>query len=208
MVILIYLGLNTATVAAVDVLLENPWEYSARPIMISSTCKKETGAQHVNLIKTILTATKNQKQCGRVSYYMVCIASDEESKHGKALILLTMNTMLKVDFSIYEQLCPLCFMNYLIGSDDITADKDFKHVFKHQRNLMMQNKEIFIQGFCITPPILCAHLQSNSVSSFQLCTLLNPNDKQDVVLEYLLLKKILSLPATSSGSDPSFSQAH
>jgi hypothetical protein len=64
-----------------------------------------------------------------------------------------MNTTLKEDSPIYEQLRPLDFMNYLVGSDDITADKDFKHVFKHvfkqQRNLMMRNKR-FIQGFCIT----------------------------------------------------------
>ena len=98
--------------------------------MISGTCKKETGAQHANLIKTILTATENQKQRGGVSYHTVCIASDGESKRGEALVRLTMNTTLQADSPIYEQLCPLHFMNYLVGSNDITADKDFKHVFK------------------------------------------------------------------------------
>jgi hypothetical protein len=175
--------------------------------VISGTCKRETGAQHANLIKTILTATENQKKCGGVLYRTVSIASDGESKRGQALVRLTMNTTLKADSPIYEQLCPLRFMNYLVGSDDITADKDFKHVFKRQRNLMMRNKGILIQGFCITPPILRAHLQSNGVSSFRLRALLNPNDKQDVVLGYSLLKEIWSLPAASSGSDPSFSRA-
>lgn len=118
--------------AAIGVLSENPCEYSARPIMISGTCKKETGAQHANLIRTIVTATENQKQrCGG-SYRTVCIASDGESKCGEALVRLTMNTTLKEDSPIYEQLRPLDFMNYLVGSDDITADKDFKHVFKRQ----------------------------------------------------------------------------
>jgi hypothetical protein len=175
--------------------------------MISGTCKKETGAQHANLIKTILTATENQRQRGRASYRTVCIASDGESKRGQALVRLTMNTTLKVDSPIYEQLRPLPFMNYLVGSDDITADKDFKHIFKRQRNLMMRNKGIFIQGFCVTPPILRAHLQSNGVSSFRLRALLNPNDKQDVILGYSLLKEIWSLPAAPSGSNPSFLRA-
>ena len=155
----------------------------------------------------MLTATQNQSQCCGEVYHTVCIASDGESKCGKALVHLTMNTTLSVDSPIYEQLRPLDFLNYLVGTDDITADKDFKHVFKWQRNLMMRNKGILIQGFCITPLILRAHLQSNGVSSFRLRALLNPNDKQDVVLGYSLLKEIWSLPAASSGSDPSFMRA-
>lgn len=193
--------------AAIGVLSETPCKYSAHPIMISWTCKKETSAQHANLIRTIVTTTENQKQhCGG-SYCTVCIASDGESNCGKALVCLMMNTALKEDSPIYEQLCPLNFMNYFVDSDDIMADKDFKHVFKCQQNLMMQNKGIFIHGFCITPPILPAHLQSNGVSSFRLCALLPPNDKQYVVLRYLLLKEIWSLPAASSDSDPTFTQA-
>ncbi|KAI9511488.1 hypothetical protein F5148DRAFT_968145, partial [Russula earlei] len=37
------------------VLSENPCEYSTCPIMILGTCKRKTGAQHANLIRTILT---------------------------------------------------------------------------------------------------------------------------------------------------------
>lgn len=69
---------------------------------------------------------------------------------------------------------------------------------------MMRNKGIFIQRFSITPPILRPQLQSNGVSSFLLRALLNPNDKQDLVLGYSLLMEIWSLPAASPDSDPSF----
>ena len=55
------------------------------------------------------------------------------------------------DSPIYEHVRQLRFMNLLVGHDDVTADKDFKHIFKRQQNLMMRNKGIFIQGFCITP---------------------------------------------------------
>lgn len=98
-------------------------------------------------------------------------------------------------------------MNLLVGEDNITADKDFKHVFKRQRNLMMRNKGIMIQGLCITPAILRIHLQSNGVSAARLRSLLNPNDKQDVVLGYSLLSEIWSLPAASSESSPEFVRA-
>jgi hypothetical protein len=74
---------------------------------------------------------------------------------------------------------------------------------------MMRNRGIFIQGFCITPSILCNHLQSNGVSTARLHSLLNPNDRQDVVLGYSLLKEIWSLPPTSDTTDstPSFLRA-
>ena len=69
---------------------------------------------------------------------------------------------------IYPQLQPLEFMNQLVSPDDITADKDFKHVIKHQHNIFMCNKGVKIQGFCITPAILQLHLNSNGISSHRL----------------------------------------
>jgi hypothetical protein len=191
------------------VLSEDPREYSARPILFSGTCKKETGIEHTRLIQTVLTAAENQSRRNKAFYRTVCIASDGEAKRGDALVRLTMGRNLNKDSPIFEYLGHLRFMNLLVGPDDITADKDFKHVFKRQRNLMMRNKGIFIQGFCITPSILRNHLQSNGVSSARLRSLLNPNDRQDVVLGYSLLKEIWSLPPISESANisPSFSRA-
>lgn len=189
-------------------LSKKPREYSICPIMFSGTCKKETGTQHAKLIQTLLTASENQKKHGGVTYCTVSIASDREAKCGDTLVHLTMNSTLSSDSPIYEQLKGLKFMNFLVGPNDIMADKDFKHVFKCQQNLMMHNKGIITEGFCITPSILHIHLQSNGISSFRLRALLNLNDQQDVVLSYSLLKEIWSLPATPAGSDPTFLRAH
>lgn len=177
--------------------------------MFSGTCKKETGVEHARLIQTLLTAAENQRHRNAAFYRTICIASDGEAKRGDALVRLTMNRDLHRDSPIYEHVGQLRFMNLLVGCNDITADKDFKHVFKRQRNLMMRNKGIFIQGFCITPSILRNHLQSNGVSTARLRSLLNPNDRQDVVLGYSLLKEIWSLPPTSDTTDstPSFLRA-
>ena len=108
---------------------------------------------------------------------------------------------------IYLQLLPLRFMNHLVGPDDITANKDFKHIFKHQRNLLMCNKGILIQGFCITSTILHLQLKSHRIPSHWLRSLLNPNDKQDIVLAYSFLKEVWSLPLPPAGSSPVFTQA-
>ena len=108
---------------------------------------------------------------------------------------------------IYTQLKPLIFLNLLVGEDDITADKDFKHIFKRQHNLMLQNKGFIIEGFFITPSILRGQLQANGVPLHQIRSLLNPNNKQDVVLGYSLLKKIWSLPAASETTNYMFGHA-
>jgi len=41
------------------------------------------------------------------------------------------------DSPIYAQLRPLELMNLLIGPDDLTADKDPKHIIKCQWNIFM-----------------------------------------------------------------------
>ena len=146
---------SEATIAGLGTLSEIPHEYSVQPIMFSGTCKRERGPHHARVIQAILNATNNvntQKNC---SYCTVCIASNGEAKRGDALVILTMTSQLSASLPIYGQLSSLKFMNHLVGPDDITADKDFKHVFKHQQNLLMRHKGVLIQGFfCVTPTIL------------------------------------------------------
>ena len=198
---------SEATVAGIGVLSEIPREYAVRPIMFSGTCKRETGQHHARMIQTVLAATMKANVRKNMTYRTVCIASDGEAKRGDALVILTMASQLSADSPIYDQLSPLRLMNHLVGPDDLTADKDFKHVFKRQRNLLMRNRGILIQGFCITPPILRKQLDSHNVSSHRISSLLNPNDKQDVVLAYSLLKEVWSLPPPPPGSTPAFSRA-
>ena len=207
--LLIYfnLGIEQATVATIGVLSSEPREYAVRPVLFSGTCKMETSEQHARLVKTVLEACNGQSKRNNLTYRTVSIASDGEAKRGDALVILTMISQLSERSPIYPLLRPLELMNLLVGTDDITADKDFKHVIKRQRNIFMRNKGVEIQGFCITPSILRLHLQSNNVSSHRLRSLLNPNNKQDVVLAYSLLKEIWSLPPPPPTSSPSFARA-
>ena len=142
-----------------------------------------------------------------VTYHTVSIASDGESKRGDALVEITMRWSLSPTSPIYTQLQPLRFLNLLVREDDITADKDFKHIFKRQHNLMLRNKGFLIDGFCITPSILRGQLQANGVPSHQIRSLLNPNDRQDVILSYSLLKEIWSLPPDPKTSNYMFGHA-
>ena len=198
---------SEATVAGIGTLSEIPREYSVRPIMFLGTCKRETGPQHARVIQMVLDAANNVNTQKDRTNRTVCIASDGEAKRGDALVILTMSSQLSASSPLYTQLFPLKLMNHLVGPDDITADKDFKHIFKRQRNLLMRHKGVLIQGFCITPAILQMHLNSHGIPSHRLWSLLNPNDKQDVVLAYSLLKEIWSLPPPPAGSSPSFARA-
>ena len=193
--------------AAIGVLSSEPREYAVRPVMFSGTCKKETSEEHARLVKTVLEACNKQNKRNNAIYRTVCIASDGEAKRGDALVIQTMVSELSPDSPIYTHLRPLEFLNLLVGPDDITADKDFKHIIKRLRNAFMRAKGVEILGFCITQSILRSHLESNGVSSPRLRSLLNPNDKQDVVLAYSLLKEIWSLPSPPPDNDPTFALA-
>jgi hypothetical protein len=170
--------------------------------MFSDTCKKEKSDEHARLIKTLLEACNRQKIRGNAMHRTICIASDGEAKREDALVILTMTSKLSLGSPIYAQLQPLEFINLLVGPDDITADKDPKHIIKRQCNVFMCKKGVEVLGFCIT-----LHLEANGVLSHRLRALLNPNDKQDVVLAYSLLKEIWSLPPPPPHCSPPFAQA-
>ena len=138
----------------------------------------------------------------------MCIASDGEAKCGDTLVIQAMLSKLSIDSPIYMLLRLLEFLNLLVGPDDITVDKDFKHIIKCQQNIFMRSKGIEILGFCITLAILCSQLKHNGVSTHRLGSLLNPNNKQDVILAFSLLQAIWSLPPPPAGCDPAFALAH
>ncbi|KAJ7204890.1 hypothetical protein B0H12DRAFT_1035223, partial [Mycena haematopus] len=74
-----------ATVAALGAISENPREYSARPILFSSDCKKESGAQHAtNILRPLVTAVNNKSERGNTKFRLVSVASDGESRRGTA----------------------------------------------------------------------------------------------------------------------------
>lgn len=99
-------------------------------------------------------------------------------------------------------------MNLLVGDNDLTADKDYKHVVKHLQNLLLQKMGSMVNGVYITPALLCFHLKENKVSKIRLDYLLNPLDHQNVPLCYSLLKEEWSLPDPGLSNALSFVVAH
>ena len=99
--------------------------YSALPALISGQCGQETGREHAAIIQTTINGI------AKSNLRTISIASDGESRHGKALIQLMFKKELEISSPIYPILSVLPLMNLEVGDDDVTADKDYKHIFKH-----------------------------------------------------------------------------
>jgi hypothetical protein len=96
--------------------------------------------------------------------------------------------------------------NLEVGDDDITADKDYKHIFKWLRNLLLRDKGLYVQGVHIKPAMIRSHFASNNLTLTRIDYLLNPNDRQDVKLACDLLQNVWSLPDPPTDALPGFHQ--
>ena len=157
--------------------------YSVHPILISGSCKRETASDH--------TASNNQNL---TKLQVISLASDGESHRGKALANLTYIASLAPSFPIYYQLIHLDLMDHFVGPDDITTDKDYKHIFKWLRNAILCKNGCIVHSVHLTYALVSKHLKDSGFSDTHIKYVLDPSNKQDVVLVYGLLKDLWSLP--------------
>ncbi|KAJ7834961.1 hypothetical protein B0H14DRAFT_3708784 [Mycena olivaceomarginata] len=195
---------SEATVVALGALSRDPRMYNPRPICISGTCKAEKGRQHANLLRKLLEAIQSRKVHGNITYRDVSVGSDGEATRGLALALEFMKHSLAPSSPIYPLLKPLQFMNLQVGPDDITPDKDYRHVIKALRSLLMRRMGTNILGFEIVPAVIKQHLRDVGLTEERIHALLNPNDRQDVDLTYSLLKEIWTLPDAPPNASPPY----
>jgi len=69
------------------------------------------------------------------------------------LVQFTFKKKLNPDSLIYDQLTCLPMMNLKVGDDDVTADKDYKHIFKRIRNLVLCDAGLWSLGCHLKPPV-------------------------------------------------------
>ena len=117
-----------ATVATIGALTRNHHEYIACPFLISAMCKSEDANVHVELLSLAWKACKQKKGMTKGKVY--CLASDGKSRYGKALVTLTEHTPLSPTSPLFLHLGQLPLLNLMVGEDEITSDKDYKHVMK------------------------------------------------------------------------------
>jgi len=187
------------------VLTDDHRVYPARAILASGDCKRESGFEHSKLIQTVMNGINAQRVKTKIR--VVSLASDGEARRGSAFASLTFKYKLSPESPIHALLSPLIFMDFHVGDDDITCDKDWKHIFKRFRNLLLRPRGVVVIGFRIKPHIIRDHLRSAEVSAEHINSLMNPKDQQDVKLAFDMLKDIWTLPRESSHKSPGFQQA-
>ncbi|KAN0137688.1 hypothetical protein V8E53_004513 [Lactarius tabidus] len=189
---------HEATVGALGLLCNNARLYCARPFLISGSCKKESAEDHTVLIQTALNAINRLKSLSKAR--VVCIALDGEARQGKALVQLTFKHILSTSSPIYTWLSACTLLNLHVGDNEMTCDKDWKHAgAKRPRNALLHEKGILVFGTWVTPSVLQSHLLEAGHKSEHIRAVLNPDDKQDVMLAYILLCDVWTLPELPSG---------
>lgn len=119
--------------------------------------------------------------CAPNCIFAVCVSSDGETRRGSSLVNLTFKKPLPPSSPIYHQLKDLTFMDLHVGDDNLTCDKDWKHIDKRIRNALLRPRGFVVQGIRITPAIIERTL---------LLPIINPQ-----YLQYRVLSVISSLMA-------------
>jgi hypothetical protein len=101
---------------------------------------------------------------------------------------------------MYPLLKPLTFLNLHVGDDELTCDKDWKHVFKQWRNLLLCQRGVVVNKVRIIPDIIREQFRLAGLSAEHIRSLFNPEDQQDIKMAFNMLKDIWSLSRTSTNS--------
>ena len=161
---------------------------------------------HTVLLQTVVDTANVKKD--KTNVRLVSLASDGESCRGKALAKLTYIAPLAPTSPIHVHLIHLELLDLFIDTNDITANKDYKHMFKRLRNTLLREKESIVHGVRLTCGLICKHLQDIGHSDAHIEHVLNLTDKQDVMPAYTLLKDLWSLPPAHPDSNQTYTKVH
>ena len=164
---------------------------------MSGDCKRESGQEHAEVLNTVLKGVDTLKE--KTKIHVISIASDGETRRGSAFIQLTFKYKLAPESPIYAS-SPL-LPNLFVGDDDLTCDKDYKHVFKRFRNLFVWPRGVTLNQRRIMPDTMTNQFKSEGLSADHIRSQFNPDDKQDMKIAPDMLKDIWSLPRVSESTN-------
>ena len=114
--------------ATIGALTRSHHQYSAHPFLISTTCKSKDAHAHMNLLSLAWRACNQIR--GMTKGRVYSLASDGELRHQKALVALMEHMPLSLTSPLFAYLGSLQLLNLMVGEDELTSDKDYKHVMK------------------------------------------------------------------------------
>lgn len=179
-------------------------DYSPVCIVLSPSCKKETGEELATWVARVLDAYRDHP-CGEEVHGPIwTLATDGEASFRSARFALCMCEDLDRDCSLGRKLYALKGLNCQTGPRTILATCDPKHVIK--RFASMIRSPTFIQVFDTT--ITAAHIRHYlatvpGMSEQTVTDLMDPADKQNVPKAVSLiraLKRVADSPAPISST--------
>lgn len=189
---------SEATVIALGAFSKHGREYSSRVIAASGTCKREDATTHRAMLERVVETSREALK--DVKHRVYCVSSDGEARRGRALAEMTLKHELPSTSPIHVELKGLRLFNRLVGDDDLTSDKDYKHIIKRFPSALMRLAGMCIDGTILTTSIIKQHLVHEGMDKRTADALLNPADKQDVIGAYRLLMAIARLPPNATAS--------
>ena len=90
----------------------------------------------------------------------------------------------------------------MVGDQDITSDKDYKHIMKWLRHAHLRPRGVQVGSTQIMPSVLRSQLESVGTSVGCLNNLLNVADKQDITTMFNLMQLIWTLSPPSPMDNP------
>ncbi|KAG6819279.1 hypothetical protein H0H93_013480 [Arthromyces matolae] len=190
-----------ATIVAIAPVA-NMLHYYPIPLILSGTCKAETGQQLANWISQFVEFYHNHEQGEQLHGPIFSFASDGASSFRLARFLLFMKHAVEPDSPLGKILYPLDGLNCFTGPYGILGTCDFKHVIKRFATLLRRMAGIKVGDVTIMPSHVESELQL-FMSAADASTLLDPADKQDVPKAVRLIQVLLKLDKESATKDPS-----
>ncbi|THH30616.1 hypothetical protein EUX98_g3584 [Antrodiella citrinella] len=168
--------------------------YSAVPIVLSASCKAETGEELKALLLLIMAVWKKHPNGAAKHGPIRTIATDGEASFRLARHLIGTASTLDPTSDLGKAAAPLVGLNLRVGEDDVVSTCDPKHIIKRFATLSRNPNGIMLHDVNISCLHIFRHLQDipelNAETARQL---LDPADKQNVPKAVRLFQELKGL---------------
>ncbi|KAF8173571.1 hypothetical protein K438DRAFT_2051185 [Mycena galopus ATCC 62051] len=186
--------------------------YGARPVLISSTCKKGTWKDCLRTMLTVAEAWKRSPDGEARHGPLLSVASDGDPKRRVAIFVMCMHSEILPGNPLYPFVENLPGLNRRVGKDNLTEDFDPKHELKRLCTSLCSPQGVAVKGVCINRDLLLHWLERLPATDWSETTihaLLNPKDAQSVSRAVKLLLSIVALGTLDADDfDPTEAAEH
>ncbi|KAJ6599974.1 hypothetical protein DFH09DRAFT_1271514 [Mycena vulgaris] len=170
--------------------------YGAKPVFMGPSCKKGGWRDCLRTMETVVEAWKRSPH-GEIKHGpILSVAADGDPRRGAALFVMCMHTEIIPGNPLYPFICNLPGLNRMVGKDNLTKDKDPKHLKKRIRTTFCSPEAVVVKSICINRDMLLKWLErlpDHDWTEASIYALLNPSDAQNVPNTIKLLLCIVAL---------------